>query len=527
MKPSIRFALIPLLLATACSNHRDAYGSKVFDVSPAQLQAAMGNNPAAEFYRRDQWLPMWSAGSAKELEQVLAKRTENGLDRVSFLADISKGTPAQKEAALTKAALAYAAALSNGLTDPTKLYPIYSIPRPQVDLIDGLQQPLADGKVADWFAKLAPQDAEYAALSKAYLHYRDVAAYAAQHQVPAGKTISPDATDPRILAIRDLLTREGYLAVQTAQAPSGQPAAPAPSASASAASPQPSQSSGANAYTPDLVAAIKALQNETGLDDNGKIDAGTLAALNRAAVTRGRALAVALERRRWLVRNPPETRIDVNTGAAILLYYRDGKLVDQRKVVVGQPGKETPQIEAPIYRLVANPTWTIPKSIASTELAGKGAGYLKSHNMAWKDGWIVQQSGPDNSLGLVKFDMQDKYEIYLHDTPAKALFDLDERQRSHGCVRVFDALGFADMLAGQENIADQWKQARAKQDETFVPLPQKIPVRLLYHPTYVTRSGAVQFGEDIYGWDGPVAQQLGYDRASGRRIYATIEDLGP
>lgn len=510
MKLSIRLALFPLLLATACTNHRDAYGSQVFNASPAQLQAAMGNSPSAEFYRRDQWLPMWSNGSAKELEQILAKRTANGLDRVSFLSDISKDSPAQKEAALTKAALAYAAALSNGLTDPTKLYPIYTVPRPKVDLIEGLQQALADGDVADWFDKLAPQDAEYDALSKTYLHYRDVAGYVAQHQVPQGKTIAPGASDPRIPAIRDLLAREGYLAAQSAPAPANQ-GAPSP----------------VEAYTPNLVGAVKALQNENGLENNGEIDAATLGALNRAAVTRGRALAIALERRRWLTRNPSATRIDVNTGAAILLYYRDGKLVDQRKVVVGQPGKETPQIEAPIFRLVANPTWTIPKSIAGTELAGKSAGYLKSHNMAWKDGWIVQQSGPDNSLGLVKFDMDDMYEIYLHDTPAKSLFDLDQRQRSHGCVRVFDALGFADMLAGQENIADQWKQARAKQDETFVPLPQKIPVRLLYHPTYVTRSGAVQFGEDIYQWDGPVAQQLGYDRASGRRIYATIEDLGP
>src|SRR5690606_35005499 len=108
-------------------------------------------------------------------------------------------------------------------------------------------------------------------------------------------------------------------------------------------------------------------------------------------------------------------------------YWRDGKIADSRKVVTGKPDTATPQLGSPIYRLVANPTWTVPRSIERKELAGKGAAYLRRINMIWKDGWIVQQPGPKNSLGLVKFDMQNEHAIYLHDTPAKQLFDEVQR----------------------------------------------------------------------------------------------------
>src|SRR3546814_1678531 len=72
---------------------------------------------------------------------------------------------------------------------------------------------------------------------------------------------------------------------------------------------------------------------------------------------------------------------------------------DLRRVVVGQPDWETPQLSSAIFRLVANPTWTVPKSIERSEMAAKGANYLRRNNMVRRDGWIVQLPGPDNALG--------------------------------------------------------------------------------------------------------------------------------
>src|SRR5258706_533350 len=71
---------------------------------------------------------------------------------------------------------------------------------------------------------------------------------------------------------------------------------------------------------------------------------------------RARPLGVTREGRRGLERAPPATRIDVNTGAAPLTYWRDGRAADSRRVVVGEPGRETPELGSPLYRLVANPT---------------------------------------------------------------------------------------------------------------------------------------------------------------------------
>jgi murein L,D-transpeptidase YcbB/YkuD len=245
-----------------------------------------------------------------------------------------------------------------------------------------------------------------------------------------------------------------------------------------------------------------------------------------ALLERARTLAVNLERRRWLDRTPPATRIDVNTGAAMLAYWHDGALADARRVVVGQPGRETPELASPLYRLVANPTWTVPRSIQEREIAPKGEAYMRRNNMEWRDGWIVQQSGPKNSLGLVKFDLRNDQAIYLHDTPAKSLFAASDRHASHGCVRVHDALGFAQMIAQSEGVLDQWQQALATHDETFVPLPRPIPVRLLYHTAYADH-GRIMFVPDVYGWDEDVAGALGLPRRTRAAARAAVRDLGP
>jgi murein L,D-transpeptidase YcbB/YkuD len=244
------------------------------------------------------------------------------------------------------------------------------------------------------------------------------------------------------------------------------------------------------------------------------------------AIERARTLAINLERRRWLEREPAATRIDVNTGGATLAYVRDGVVADRRRVVVGEPGNETPQLGSPIYRLVANPTWTVPRSIQEREIGPRGDAYLARNNMEMRDGWIVQKSGPTNSLGLVKFDMRNEHAIYLHDTPAKALFGQDERHRSHGCVRVQDALGFARMIAEQEGVLPEWERALATGEETFVALPRQIPVRLLYHTAFV-ENGRVVFAPDAYGWDEDVAQALGLAARPRPAARPRSTDVGP
>jgi murein L,D-transpeptidase YcbB/YkuD len=406
--------------------------------------------------------------------------------------------------ALVQAAFKYASALADGYSDPTKLHEVYTIPHAKTDVRAGLQQALQKGDVADWFNSLPPQTDEYKALSQAFVRYAKLATQANQQPIPDDQPIKPGASDPRIPAIVAVLQSGGYV-------PETQQGAAAPTR-----------------YTPQLVAAVKQFQSDSGTKPDGILGKQTIDALSQGPAARARQLAVAMERLRWLPRNPPATRIDVNTAASFLDYWRDGQHVDHRKVINGQPDKPTPQLQAPIFQLVAKPQWNIPEGIAAKELATKSAGWLSANGYTQKNGKWVQESGPKNSLGLVKFDMRDDEAIYLHDTPAKAVFGLPDRHRSHGCVRVENAVQFATALAQQEGVSDKFQQAMQQEDQTFVKLPNEIPVRLLYHTAFWDGS-RIQFRPDVYGWDVNIAKALEFAPGPPEKIEQpeSSDDIGP
>jgi L,D-transpeptidase YcbB len=489
-------------------------------IDPELLRQAVSDERARRFYESRQWQPAWNAEASETLVRSLNGSVRHGFDRDRFMGSIEPDQPpAEREAALTLAALDYADALARGAVDPGELRDVYEVPRPQFDSSAALNQALQQGDIGAWFDSLAPQDEEYRALSEAYLR----AARSARAQRPdiqSGSIIRPGDSDSRLPAIVSALRSDGYL---PAQEPSQEPAQQSGSDEAEnrqARSPEPGR------YSPELVESVRRLQQDHGLESSGVIGDETLAALNGGGLERARKLAVNLERRRWLPRQADQTRIDVNTAAATLAYWRDGRIADRRRVVVGQPGNETPTLASPIYRLAANPTWTVPRSIQEEEIEPKGEAYMRRNNMTWKDGYIVQGSGPENALGQVKFDMKNDHAIYLHDTPAKSLFQRSARHFSHGCVRVEDALGFARMIASDQGILDEWQSAREKEDETFVNLPREIPVRLLYHTAFV-EGGRVVFRDDPYGWDDDVAEALGLPVRERQSARSHIRDVGP
>ena len=456
--------------------------------------------------------------SDKDLEkQVMAALDEaprNGLTKDLFLkADLPADGAARRQALLV-AVRDYASALANGKVDPTKVRDVYTVPRPKVDVNAGLKQALEQNKLNGWLDSLAPQTPEYQALSQAFVRLVQRSPDLPDQDIQGGTgTIKPGGTDARVPAIAANLKAQGYLADASATADKKQ-------------QPQPAAASAGNRYSPQLVSAVKRWQADSGLKADGVIGPDTITALNASPRDRARQIAVAMERLRWLDRNPPATRIDVNTAATFLDYYRDGQAMDHRKVIAGEPGKETPQLGAPIFQLVANPTWTVPHSI-DEEMAGKSSSWLAANGFTQKDGQWVQASGPKNSLGIVKFDMKDDEAIYLHDTPAKAIFGMDERHRSHGCVRVEDAMGFAHMLATADGIDDKFTEAMATGKETFVKLNHEIPVRLMYHTAYLGDDGRIHFANDAYGWDNDVATALGYQSKAPTQFKANGADVGP
>ena len=434
----------------------------------------------------------------QQIRDAIAGAPAHGLKPELFLKGGESGP------ALVDAALKYAAALANGYSDPTKLHEVYTIPRAKTDVRAGLRQALQNGNVGEWLNSLPPQTDEYRALSKAFLGYLKLANQAGRQDIPADTSIKPGARDARIPAVVSVLRSGGYLPQQVQ----------------GRADPV--------AYTPALVAAVKQFQADMGTKPDGILGKETIGALSAGPALRARQLAVAMERLRWLQRDPPKTRIDVNTAGSFLDYWRDGQHVDHRKVINGEADKPTPQLQAPIFQLVANPAWRVPDGIAAKELATKSAGWLADNDYVQKDGKWIQESGPKSSLGLVKFDMQDDEAIYLHDTPTKAAFGLPNRHRSHGCVRVENAVQFATALAQQEGILDKFQQAMEKGDEAFIKLPAQIPVRLLYQTAFWDGS-RVQFRPDVYDWDENIAKALELAPGPPQKIEQpeSSDDIGP
>jgi murein L,D-transpeptidase YcbB/YkuD len=244
-----------------------------------------------------------------------------------------------------------------------------------------------------------------------------------------------------------------------------------------------------------------------------------VATLAQAQTPQGAAAAATLranlERLRWLPREEPATRVDVNIASATLIYVVDGQPRLTMRTASGKPGDETPMLTSTIDHIVLNPPWNVPEGIAADELIPKGPDYLASHGFVTKDdGHLMQEPGPESALGLVKFDFDNPYAVYLHDTPSKAAFDRAGRAVSHGCVRLERALDLANLLLGTQ---PGWSPQRisdtiATRETTTVKLSRPVPVRLMYL-TAVPSGGGVVLQPDVYGWDAQVLRLL--DRYAG------------
>ncbi|MBH5321868.1 L,D-transpeptidase family protein [Erythrobacter sp. JGD-13] len=471
-------------------------------VSASALQDAVSEERVRTFYENRDWQPAWTPDNVGSLVESLRGAGQHGLDPREFVTAIDEASePTARELALTTAALDLADVLADGRADPAELFEVYTLERPEVDIVAGLSQAASENSAGEWLEALAPSDAEYQALSEAYMRFAERAASGQDSSIESGDAIEQGDTDPRVGQIVAKLQDNGYL--------------------------QDSERENPDLYSERIASAVAEMQRDFGVKDDGIIGPDTLEILNTGAEERARLLAVNMERRRWYARELPSTRVEVNIADATLKYMRDGELRDSRRVVVGQPDWETPQLRSAMFRLVANPTWTVPKSIEREELASKGPGYLDRNNMVRRDGYIVQLPGPENALGEVKFDMQNDQAIYLHDTAAMQLFERNQRHFSHGCVRVNDALEFAQMLARDQQVSSEYQQARGSGEETFVEFDDNLPVRLVYHTAFADRSGNIRFRMDPYGWDEAVAEALGYEPRQVARVRTEISDIGP
>jgi L,D-transpeptidase YcbB len=225
---------------------------------------------------------------------------------------------------------------------------------------------------------------------------------------------------------------------------------------------------------------------------------------------------VNLDRWRWLPRDLGKRFVIVNVPNFTAALVEDGRTVARHKVVVGKPATATPQLSATATGVIFNPWWEVPASIAN-EVRGK-KGYVTV-----KNGDSVryrQPPGPSNALGRMKVVMPNNYAIYLHDTPAKSLFDRKVRAFSHGCIRTQDPLTFARLLLANP----QWDKAAidktiasgktVKADGTI-----PTPVYIVYFTAAALADGkGLHTTPDLYGHDKKVVVALNDKTRSGSAL---------
>ncbi len=435
----------------------------------------------------------------------------DSLNAPELTADMRRQRLAALELLLSDAFLTLAGDERYGRVEPEKLIPPAG-GMIRHDLSPELQAVFNGSDPQTLIRSMTPQTQEYAAMRAALASYRVLQADGRIPAIAAGATLKRGDRGERVAALIAHLQAEGDL---------------------------PGEFSHGTLFNAQVQFALKQYQSRHGLKSDGVAGADTLALLNRPAVDWINLLRVNLDRLRRLPRNLPATRLVVNIADFHARLWEQGRIKMTAKVIVGQPGKQTPEFNDWIRYLVVNPAWDVPPSIAGEEIlpdVQKDPGYLKRHGYEVLQGWgadehavdpasinwkqwnkdtlpyhFRQKPGPENPLGRVKFMFPNRYDVYLHDTPAQHLFNASQCAFSHGCIRVARAMQLATELLrldGRENPAKLLKQAVASGKTLQIDLSNPIPIYIVYLTAWVNDSGMLEFRRDFYERDPQVLNLL-------------------
>lgn len=267
-------------------------------------------------------------------------------------------------------------------------------------------------------------------------------------------------------------------------------------------------------FTPELDDAIKDYQTNEGITPDGKITPALIKSLNVPVAARIQQILINMERMRWMPTKKEGKLILVNIPEFMLHITEGDKHVIHMAVVVGKEGHTTTMFADDLEQVVFSPYWNIPSSIVKKEIEpaiAKNSNYLAQNNMErTSDGGIRQLPGPKNSLGRVKFLFPNSFNIYFHDTPAKSLFEKDNRAASHGCIRLSEPVVMANYLLkdSPEWTPEKIEEAMNRGVEKTVQLKHSVPVIITYYTAWVDENNKMNFRNDVYGNDSTIAAKM-------------------
>lgn len=267
--------------------------------------------------------------------------------------------------------------------------------------------------------------------------------------------------------------------------------------------------------------AVRGFQERHGLQVSGLINKETLTELNVPVQQRIGQLIVNMERSRWLPVQLKGDYLAVNIPEFKLHVYHGDSLLWSCNAVVGQTMHRTTVFYGELNQIVFSPYWNVPPGILRNEVLPamkRDQDYLLKHHMeivGYRNGlpMIRQKPGPDNPLGLIKFLFPNSYNIYLHDTPSKSLFEKSSRAFSHGCIRISEPARLAAFLLKDR---PEWSPVKIDRymnagTEQFLRLRQATPVFVAYFTAFIDRAGRLNFRKDIYGLDERLLRALVID----------------
>lgn len=484
------------------------------------LAAALAEDPALfAWYAERAYAPLWTgaedAGRRAAFLTALSYAPEHGLPAARYGLEalvarfhevMGERDRALLEVEMTRRYLSYGRDIASGALAPARVDPgiVRSIHRPDpVALLAGIAGP----DPAAWLAGLPPHSAQYASLlrEKARLE-------GARPAAPGlgGETLRPGQSGARVAALRAALAQAGYRPGRGQE------------------------------YDAALALAVRTFQADRGLAVDGIAGPGTLAALGGgeaegATEARWQAVVTALERERWMNYDLGPRHIWVNLTDFLVRVVDEGRVTFETRAVIGKndPETRTPEFSELMTYMVVNPSWHVPRSITTREylpqlqrnphavahiqvvdragnVVDRGSVDFTQFSAKSFPFSMRQTPGTSNALGRVKFMFPNKWNIYLHDTPSKKLFNETVRAFSHGCIRLQKPFDLAYvLLQGQSADPEGYFQRLLDSGkEVTVRFKEPVPVHLDYRTAYADASGRIVYRADVYGRDARIFEAL-------------------
>lgn len=485
----------------------------------AVAEASAKDQAISGFYKANGYKPIWTGSNGKNksrrsaLLKALGGAGNHGLPAKAYDTEFLKANLravkserdlGRIEVELSRLFLHYARDIQTGVLTPRKVDSgiVRQVPlRGRMETLVNFSK----SSPASYLKSLAPKSPEYNRLMKEKIRMERLLAKGGWGQKVPGKKLSPGQSGADVVALRNRMISMGYM-----------------------------RRSASQSFDANLQKAVQKFQLAHGLSPDGVAGSGTLKEINKPAETRLSQIIVAMERERWMNMPRGKRHIWVNLTDFSAQIIDNGKVTFQTRSVVGANShdRRSPEFSDVMEHMVINPTWNVPRSIAVKEYLPlmqqnpNAAGHLRLS----RGGRVVSREGIDftqftaatfpydlkqppsrrNALGLVKFMFPNKYNIYLHDTPAKNLFGRESRAFSHGCIRLNDPFDFAyALLKKQMNNPEPFFQEKlATRRESVVPLDKPVPVHLVYRTAFTSAKGTINYRRDVYGRDAKIFKAL-------------------